>query len=1636
MTDNGVPQARSFLSIQTSHPSEKSAGHSVASLTSPEMTYSLHRLPGWRPRDGTPQRSRILSHLNRTFCSLLVLIASVISLLLSCNSALAVGKKEVLYIDAYHEGLPWSDSILRGIKSGLSTGTVDLRVEHMDTKRIDDKQYLQMLAAIYAHKFKDCRFAAIICSDDAAFQFLLQHHKLLFPKVPIVFCGVNRFEDNMLVGHPELTGVLETADLRTTLEIGLRFHPQTKHVLVINDHSLTGQAHRRAFEQIMPEFATKVTFRFVEDWELAELQDILGKLPPNTIVFQMSLFRDRHGEFISITDGLEVISKSSAAPIYSSWDYLVGHGIVGGMCVSAFRQGQAAIEIALRILRGADPANIPVLKESPNQYMFDHTQLVRFGIDANSLPKGSVVINKPVTWYTVDKRLLWTGSGLVVFLVSSLVVLGIHIRYKQLAEQDLRYEVQERAKAEEKYRGIFENAIEGIFQSTPQGRLVGANPALAHIFGYDSPSQLMEMVTNISTLYVYPERRTEFLRDVRKNKSVSGFEIEFYKRDGSKILATLNARAVLDVNGDLRLIEGMCQDITGRKRAEEALRASEQRYRSIFEDSPVSLLEEDFSQVKEYVDDLRAAGVTDLRGYFRNHPDAVGHCAGLVRVLDVNNATLALLDANAKDELFAAFPRVFSPESLRVFREELIALGEGRQEFLCEAVQITLTGRERLVSLSLNVAPGYEASLGKVLVSLLDITERKRTEELLKRSEQRNALAQRAGNIGSWDWNIQSGRLTWSDNAESMFGFGQGEFAGTYEAFLQCVHPDDKQLVMDAVRDCLKEGMEYAAEHRIVWQTGTVRWMSEKGNVTRDDSGRAVRMVGIVQDITDRKRAEEALRESEEHYKNFFENALAGLFRSRLSDGLFLEINSKAAEQQGLPVEEIVGKVRSSDYYRNPDQRKELISRLLRDGEVHDFEADLTLHDGRDVTFSISVKAYPDKDYMEGAVIDITDRKRAEQALRKSETFLAGVWRTSPVGIAVARDRVFLWANQAWAKMHGYGDPKEIVGLSTSVAYASEAEFERTGKLFYETLRTQTVPETDVHCRRKDGSLFHGHMWLTRVDPENPQEGVIGAIIDVTARKQAEQALRDSEERYRTLFEESTDAILIVHPQGRIIDANPSAGELFGVPRAELFGTDIVQFYADPGERHALSEEVYNKGFVRNVEWKIRRRDGTERTCLMAASAWRDEQGKLLGHLAIAQDITELKRLEGQLRHATKMEAIGRLAGGVAHDFNNLLTVITGYSSMLAMQFPEASPQSEKLLQIRHAADRAASLTRQLLAFSRKQVLEMKVVDLNHVILDVEKMLRRLLGEDIDLVTIPATTHARVKADPDQLSQILMNLAVNARDAMPDGGKLTMEVGNVCLDAAYAETHSEVQPGSYVMLAVSDNGTGMDPETTTRVFEPFFTTKEKGAGTGLGLATVFGIVKQHGGHITVYSEQGQGTTFRVYFPRTEDPADSMRDRSGAGIEAVAGKSILVVEDEQSVRDYACEVLKSLGYVVSTVKDPQEAIDVCENEPGPIHLLLTDVVLPLMDGKSLFERLVRLRPSMKVLYMSGYTCNAIVRHGVLERGVHFLQKPFDEMSLARKISEALSVSESISDRYRSDATDDVNGNEGLNTERRP
>ena len=725
--------------------------------------------------------------------------------------------------------------------------------------------------------------------------------------------------------------------------------------------------------------------------------------------------------------------------------------------------------------------------------------------------------------------------------------------------------------------------------------------------------------------------------------------------------------------------------------------------------------------------------------------------------------------------------------------------------------------------------------------------------------------------------------------------------------------------------------------------------------------------------------------------------------------GHIVFVNSATERMFGYELEELLGKTfltlvperfraESAEYYArlfsNPalhDQRMQQDSWGLRkDGS--EFPAEVT---------SSTIET------LQGAVVaiavrDITERKRAEKALLESEQRYRTLFENAPVGIYRSTpDGRVLAGNPALVRMFGYSSFEELAGRDLNIS-GSGSEYARSQ---FMKLMKEKGEVTGLECvwHKQDGDVLYVRENARAIRDDS---GKIlyyeGTAEDITQRKRAEA----EHVRLVTAIEQSAEAVVITNTAGDIEYVNPAFTRITGYSREEALGQNpriLKSGKQDPALYQQLWATIL-KGEIWHGELINRRKDGSLYTEQMNIAPVRDPAGEVVNFIATKQDVTARKELEQKFRQAQKMEAVGQLAGGVAHDFNNLLTIISGYGQLLKERLsPQDLGHMEEILK---ASDRAAALTRQLLAFSRRQILAPQVLDLNSVVANLEKMLRRLIGEDIELATVQQSGLGRVKADPGQVEQVIINLAVNARDAMPEGGKLTIETANVDLDETYARRHAGALPGPYVMLAVSDTGIGMNAETLEHMFEPFFTTKEKGKGTGLGLATVYGIVKQSAGYISVYSEPGQGSTFKVYLPRVEEAVPKAESAKKGPELAKGSETVLVAEDEEGVRALVGKTLESYGYKVLETREPGEALTIVEQYAEPIHLLLTDVVMPHMSGKELAKRLTTVHPEAKVLYMSGYMDNAVFRHGVLEAGTFFLQKPFVPSTLLRKVREVL------------------------------
>jgi len=889
-----------------------------------------------------------------------------------------------------------------------------------------------------------------------------------------------------------------------------------------------------------------------------------------------------------------------------------------------------------------------------------------------------------------------------------------------------------------------------------------------------------------------------------------------------------------------------------------------------------------------------------------------------------------------------------------------------------------------------------------------DITDRKRSEEAL--NEERHLLHTLMDNLPDFIYfkdreshftrinKALAKGLGLSDPAQ---GVGKTDFDFFAAEHAKEFYNDEEKII--------RTGQPMVGkEEKLAWPDGQVAWDSTTKMPLRDANGNIIGTFGVSRDITKRKLAE-AGNARLAAIVNSSDDAIFSTTR----EGVIATWNAGAERMYGYAAEEIKGK--SFSTFIPEDRRADLAGiaeRLLRGERLVHFEHEDMRKDGSRLQVLLTLSPIKDATgFVTGVSIisrDITERKRAEEELYQSRQMLQSILDTIPQRVFWKdRNMLFLGCNSAFAIDAGLKDPTEIIGKNDyDLAWGETAELYRADdKLVME----QETPRLnfDEPQNRPDGSL----RWLRTNklplrDREGEVIGVIGTYEDITERKRVEA----EHTRLVTAIEQAAETLMVTDIRGTIEYVNPAFTRITGYSREEVLGQN-PRILKSGKQDQVFYQQLWAtilRGEIWHGELINRRKEGNLYTEEMNIAPVRDALGEVTHFIATKQDVTEHKQLGQQLIQAQKMEAVGRLAGGVAHDFNNLLTIINGYAALLSEETSTEDPRRARLKEILMAGERAASLTRQLLAFSRRQVLEPRVLNLNSVLADIEKMLRRLIGEDVELVSTLKPDVGRVKVDPGQIEQVIMNLALNARDAMPEGGKLLIETSNVEIDEKYVRSHSPMMPGKYVMVAVSDTGCGMDLDTQAHIFEPFFTTKEEGRGTGLGLATVYGIVKQSGGFIWVYSEPGRGSTFKIYLPFIEENVPKAKPAKVRTKQVKGSETVLVVEDEGGVRSLVCQTLASQGYKVLEAAGAAQALKISEQHTEPIHLLLTDVVMPQTDGKKLAMRLSTLHPETKVLYMSGYTDDAIVRHGILNVGTSFLQKPFLPRVLLLKIREVLKM----------------------------
>jgi two-component system cell cycle sensor histidine kinase/response regulator CckA len=1018
----------------------------------------------------------------------------------------------------------------------------------------------------------------------------------------------------------------------------------------------------------------------------------------------------------------------------------------------------------------------------------------------------------------------------------------------------------ERLRLEARVASILQTSVDGILTTDARGTISQFNAGAEKIFGYAAREVVGQ---NINLLL--PERaRTAHQEHVARSAAGpdgsratgQGAQLEGRRKNGEIFPADVTISKLGE--GDDTMYTAVVRDATERKRAEEAAQRSQKRLRDLIDGLGPSMF----------------VGLMTLEGI----------------LIEANRPALAAAGLKPEDVLGKPFEETYwwaySQEVQQQLREAVARAVRG--EASRYDVQVR-AAENHLIDVDFSLQPLWDET-GEVVFlvpSANVITDRKQAEEVRKHREAELQESQRIARIGSWEWMVATGVVTWSDGMNHILAHDRGSPSPTFEGLSQFYTAESWQRLGAVIARAVETGASYDLEVEMIRADGATCWTTTRGEAIRGADGTVVKLRGTVLDITERKRAEEERRESEAQRRSIL-NASPDAITIADLEGRMLLVSPAALKMFGCEREE------------------ELLGHM-----VFDF-----------------------------MVPGDRDRAKSNFAL-----MFQGV----------------------------------MPGLSE-----------------YSGLRL-------------DGSTFDVEVNSELVrDAEGQPSAIVIIVRDIAERKQAEKALR----LQAAALHVAADAIVITDRAGVIEWVNPSFTRLTGYTAEEALGKNPRDLVKSGKHAPAVYKDLWETilaGRTWHGEMINRQKDGTLYTEDQAVTPILDASGAVTHFVAIKEDITERLRLQAQLLQAQKMESVGRLAGGVAHDFNNLLSVILGWTGMALEDLPAGHAVRPSLEEVLKAGEGAANLTRQLLAFSRQQVVEPTFLNVNDHVVEMDKMFRRLIGEDIQLVTSTEPELGTVKLDRGQLEQVLMNLVVNARDAMPEGGKLTIKTANVVLDAEYSRKNAGMTPGEYVMLAVSDSGVGMSEEVKAKIFEPFFTTKEREKGTGLGLATCYGITKQAGGYIAVDSEEGVGTTMKVYLPRRREAAvTAARRLKRTPVHGV--ETILLVEDEPAVRRVTARMLETHGYRVVSTSSGEEALRVIEEEGDPLQLLLTDVVLAGgMSGRVLADRVRALRPDLKVLFVSGYTSDVTILHGLLEHSVALVQKPFTAESLASKVRQVLDAS---------------------------
>ncbi len=1111
---------------------------------------------------------------------------------------------------------------------------------------------------------------------------------------------------------------------------------------------------------------------------------------------------------------------------------------------------------------------------------------------------------------------------------------------------------------EDYYRIIIDSSLDMIITVDKERRIVEFNKSAQETFGY-TLDEILGKTAEI--LYADPEQGNKIYNEVmEKGRCVE--EVINKKKNGELFPSVLSASLLRNRKGELIGIMGISRDISERKGFEKKLENAAQEWRATFDALKDAII------------------MLDEKGVVKRCNLAFSNMLKKTFMEIVGKEFFEITDF--PKEIFPYFRAMYTLK-----RESSIIMKEGKW--------FNVTSDPVL----------REGKFSGSVIIISDITEAKENERKLKESEEKyRLLFESAPDV---IFTIERGIIT-SVNPffEKVTGWRREDWINKH--FKYIVHKEDLPVAIQNFRKILEKRATVKFELRTLSKKGEYL----TGEYTLDpliENEKVVGVIGIVRDITEYKKAISLLKESEERFRMLAENSPLAISLLR-PDSTFEYLNPKFVELFGYTLEDIPDKGSWFNLAYPDESYREKVKSLWKEdfldlpepGKSKERELEITCKNGEKKIVRIRSVVMENGKKLQ-TYEDITERKKAEELLEERERHFRALIENATDLIAMFdANGKFLYISPSVERILGFTN-EDVIGFSI-FDFLHPSDLELGVKVFKKIAQNEgTSSPLRFRVRNKDGLWRYLEGIFNNLLRDPKINAILMNAMDITSTIIAE-------EKYRTLFEESKDGVYITDPSGRFLDINPAGVELLGFSsKEEILKVDIKDLYINPADREKYKEAMERYGYVKDYEIALRKKNGEKRIILDTGSVVRDEKGNIVAYRGIIRDITENKKLEQQLLQAQKMDAIGVLAGGIAHDFNNMLQVILGFTDLALSKISSTSPLFNDLQKIKNTTEKAANLVQKLLAFSRRQFLEKKAVDLNELLLEHVAMLKRIIPENIDLIVSTDAKKSTVFVDYAGMEQVIMNIALNARDAMPEGGTLTIETKNEIIRETLSDPKKALKPGEYLTLTFKDNGIGMNEEIISKIFEPFFTTKPKGRGTGLGLSVVWGIIKQHDGHIEVWSEPNKGSMFKIYFPIFEVVEKESKSFDNEKTIRGGNECILIAEDEEEIRELLRQILEKLGYRVILAKDGAEAIKLFEKNKDRVNLLILDVVMPKISGYDVYNKISSKFPEIQVIFITGYSEEALKEKITNLSKTVVIPKPFTPDIILNKVRNILDQS---------------------------